>query len=83
MGLFANSEDPDKIGATCGILSGSPLFAKVKFSFRESNTIFCSTILTSDPSIYTMDHLCFIVCDFMEDFISLKRVIAVYFQDIV
>ena len=67
---MANSEDSDEMLHD----------AKTKLIFRERNTI-CLEIITCDPSIYTMDHPDFIVCNFMENFIGLKWVkelLAVY-----
>ena len=78
MGAMANSEDTDEMPH-----NWSTLFAKTKVMFREKTTISVFRerqnynileSITCDPSIYTNDRSYFIVCSFMEEFISLKSV---------
>ena len=45
----------------CSISSGSTLFVKTKRIYRERNTIFFLKFITSDPSIFSMDHPDFII----------------------
>ena len=52
------------------ISSGSALFTKTKLIFRERNTIVFE-VITHALSIYTIDHLNFIVCSFMNHCIGL------------
>ena len=70
MGTLANSKDPDDIfhqGLHC-------LLRQKSSSGKEKQyDLFFLKNITSDPSIYTMDHSDFIVCSFMENSIFLKR----------
>ena len=65
---MADSEDPDEMPH-----KGSSLFVKSNSIFRERNVIFLE-IITSNPSIYKMDHPDLTVSNFMENDICLQRV---------
>ena len=56
----------------CGIIPGPAHFAKTKLIFRQRNLIL--EIITSDPSIYTIDHPDLTVSNFMENSIGPRRV---------
>ena len=65
MGTLANGEDPY-------VSSRSTLFAKMKtiFKRKKCNIIINLEIISCDPSLYTMDHLKFIVLNQKEESIS-------------
>ena len=68
MSTFANSEDPDVMlqRFLLGISSGScDCLLGQKSVLRKRNTIVFFEIITFDPSEYTMDHLNFIVHNFI------------------
>ena len=66
MGTLANSEDLDEMSHN----------VRTKSIFREIKT-FIFKIMTFKPSIYSLDHLEFILCSFMEISINLKSVIII------
>ena len=66
-GTLAHGKDPDEMPHDVAFHQGLH-FAKITLILRERNTIILE-IITSDPSIYTMGHPCF-----MESSIGLKRV---------
>ena len=69
MGTLANSEDPDKMQHYA-----TALFAMIKSTFREKNTLILEIIIKSVTPIYTMDHPDIIVCSFMKKSIDLEWV---------
>ena len=71
MANFANSEDPDEMLHNAAFHQGLHCLPKQN---QSSDLKYFLTIMTCDPSIHTMDHPNFIVCSFMENSTSLKRV---------
>ena len=73
MATLANSIDPDEMphnaafhqGLHCLLRQNQPSEKQIRYFWE---------IITSDPSVYTMDHPDFIACSFMEYSIGLKRV---------
>ena len=73
MGSFANSEDLDEMPHNLAFHLGlHHLLGQNRSSEKEIQYFWES--ITFDPSLYTMHHPDFIVCNFMVNSIGLKRV---------
>ena len=73
MGTFANSEDPDEMLQNAAFHQGMQCLLTQNQSLEKEIQCFLEDI-NCDSSIYTIDHPDFIVCNFMEYSIGLKRV---------
>ena len=73
---LANNADPDVVVfqiIKCHTHQGLHCLLRQNLSSKKEIQYFLE-IITCEPSIYTMDHPDFIVCSFLENSISLKRV---------
>ena len=73
MGTLANSEDPDEMPHCAAFHHSLHCLLRQNGCSKKEKQYF-GDIMTCDPSIYTMDHHIYIVCNFMEKSIGLKRV---------
>ena len=68
---LANIEEPDEMPHKVVFHQGLLCLQRQKTIFRERNTLYLE-IITSDPSIHTMDHTKFILSNQKEESISSK-----------
>ena len=73
MGTLENSEDPDEMPHDVAFHQGLHCLQRQCQSSKKVLQYFWE-IITGDPSIYTVDHTDFIVCSYIENLVSLKRV---------
>ena len=73
---LANSEEPDEMPHNVAFHLGLHYLPRQNQSLEKE--ICFLEIITSDPSIYTMDHPDVIVCSFMENSIGLKFHIKIW-----
>ena len=65
MGTLADSEDLDEMLHKVTATLHQGLHCLLTSIFRERNIMFVLDTISSDPSIYTLDHSDFIVCRIM------------------
>ena len=73
MGTLTNSEDADKMPHNAVFHQGLTFLLRQNQS-SEIEVQYFLEIITSGPSIYTMDHPDLFICSFMENSIGHKRI---------